>query len=214
MLKLVYNNRTILNSTRTGYVGFTPAEPPAPVPDYTLLQTDLRTLGLTNAYQTLGSSIDLSNMTHRFLCIKFGATNNQSGAGVYDVRLSPSNISSLRWHSYYSRIQRRAPLCYGRSTVTVNHNCYFTQSGSELYFATNTTAFRSGVWADYKVILNLDTGYIRVWVPSVDSYVEYSITAPTQFNCVSCNGDGGGYSSAIRNLYVYSAKTWDIALSL
>ena len=30
MLKLVYNNRTILNSARTGYVGFTPAEPPVP----------------------------------------------------------------------------------------------------------------------------------------------------------------------------------------
>lgn len=30
MLKLVYNNRTILNSARTGYVGFTSVEPPTP----------------------------------------------------------------------------------------------------------------------------------------------------------------------------------------
>lgn len=212
MLKLVYNNRTILNSARTGYVGFTPAEPPAP--DYTLLQTDLRTLGLNQAYQSLGSSINFANLQHRFICIKFDAVNNDTGAGRYYVDLSPQAVNELRWHSYASRIYYRAPLCYGRSTVTVNHNCYFKQQGSELYFATNSKAFTSGVWADYKVILNLDTGYIRVWVPSVDSYVEYSITAPTQFNNVSCQGDSGSMRSALRNLYVYSAKTWDIALSL
>lgn len=185
-----------------------------PIPDYTLLQTDLRTFGLTNAYQTLGSSIDLSNSKHRFLCIKFGATNNQSGAGVYDVRFSPSNISSLRWHSYSSRIQKRAPLSYGKSSVNVNHNCKYVAYGSELYFATNSTAFSSGVWAEYKVVINLDTGYIRVWVTNADSYIEYYMTVPTTFSCVSCNGDSGSHRSAIRNLYVYSAKTWDIALGL
>ena len=213
MLKLVYNNRTILNSARTGYVGFTPAEPP--VPDYTLLQTDLRTLSMTNAYQSLGSSIALSTLTHRFLCVKFGATNNLSGAGAYNVELSPANISSLRWHSYTDRIRRRAPLSYGLTSVSVNHNAYYLKySNSEIYFATNSTAFTSGVWAEYKVVINLDTGYSRVWVTNADSYIEYYITAPTQFNKVSCQGDSGSYRSALRNLYVYSAKTWDIALSL
>lgn len=186
-----------------------------PIPDYTLLQTDLRTLSLTNEYQTLGSSIDLSNSNHRFLCIKFGATNNQTGAGVYDVRLSPANISSLRWHSYSSRIYNRAPLSYGMSSVNVNHNCTYKEYGSERYFATNSTAFSSGVWAEYKVVINLDTGYIRVWVTNADSYIEYYISSPvTTFNCVSCNGDSRSHTSAIRNLYVYSAKTWDIATQL
>ena len=186
-----------------------------PIPDYTLLQSDLRTLSLTNAYQTLGSSIDLSNSKHRFLCIKFGATNNQSGAGIYDVRLSPDNISGLRWHSYSNRIGNRAPLSYGMSSVDVNHNCTYKVYGSERYFATNSTAFSSGVWAEYKVVINLDTGYIRTWVTNADSYIEYYISSPvTTFNCVSCNGDSGSYRSAIRDLYVYSAKTWDIALGL
>lgn len=214
MLKLVYNNRTILNSARTGYVGFTPAEPP--VPDYTLLQTDLRTLSMSNAYQSLGSSIDLSALTHRFICIKFGAANNDTRDGRYYVELSPQAVNELRYNSNASAIYYRAPLCYGRSSVTVNHNCYFKQTDSDLYFATNSKAFTAGVWADYKVILNLDTGYIRVCVPSVDSYVEYSISAPTQFNKVSCQGYNRAVRNtcAIRNLYVYSAKTWDIALSL
>lgn len=186
-----------------------------PIPDYTLLQSDLRTLSLTNAYQTLGSSIDLSNLKHRFLCIKFGATNNQTGAGRYDVGLSPANISSLRWHSYNNRIKNRAPLSYGMSSVNVNHNCTYKVYGSELYFATNSTAFSSGVWAEYKVVINLDTGYVRTWVTNADSYIEYYISSPvTTFNCVSCNGDSGSYRSAIRNLYVYSAKTWDIATQL
>lgn len=187
-----------------------------PIPDYTLLQSDLRTLSLTNAYQTLGSSIDLSNLTHRFLCIKFGATNNQSGAGVYDVRLSPANISSLRWHSYSSRIGKRAPLSYGLTSVSVNHNAYYKNYyNEEIYFATNSTAFTSGVWAEYKIIIDLDTGYVRTWVTNADSYIEYYISHPvTTFNCVSCNGDSGSYRSAIRNLYVYSAKTWDIATQL
>lgn len=186
-----------------------------PIPDYTLLQTDLRTLSLTNAYQTLGSQIDLRNLTHRFLCIKFSATNNQSGAGVYNVELSPANISSLRWHSYSNRIKSRAPLSYGLSSVSINHNAYYIAYSSEKYFATNSTAFTSNVWAEYKIIIDLDTGRVRTCVTNADSYIEYYISNPvTTFNCVSCNGDSSSYRSALRNLYVYSAKTWDIATQL
>lgn len=182
----------------------------------TLLQTDLRTLSLAVATQTLGSQIDLSNLTHRFLCIKFGATNNQSGAGAYDVQLSPANISRLRWHSFPEAIQNRAPLSYGLTSVSVNHNAiYKNYANAERYFATNSTAFTSGVWAEYKIIIDLDTGRVRSWVTNADSYVEYYISSPvTMFNQVSCKGDGSNYKSAIRNLYVYSAKTWDIATQL
>lgn len=185
------------------------------IPGYTLLQSDLRTLSLTGVHQTLGYQIDLSNLTHRFLCIKFGATNNQYGAGAYDVQLSPANISLLRWHSYSNRIQNRAPLSIGLTSVLVNHNAYYKRYSKDYYFATNSTAFSSGVWAEYKIIIDLDTGRVRTWVTNADSYIEYYISNPvTTFNCVSCAGDTVGFQSAIRDLYVYSSKTWDIATQL
>lgn len=186
-----------------------------PIPDYTLLQTDLRTLGLQQPRQTLGSQISLTNLEHSYICIKFGATNNQNGAGAYDVNMNGAQPNVLRWHSYSSRIYHRAPLCYGRSSVNAQYNAMYKNASGELYFATNSTAFSNGVWAQYKVVIDLQTKYCRVWETTSNSYVEYYLGAiPTTFNSVSCNGDGGFYRSAISNLYVYSAKTWDIALGL
>lgn len=89
MLKLVYNNRTILNSARTGYVGFTPA---APVPVIEWDTWDRSTYNDTSWQSTLTTSGSVGTVTISTASqfINFGSLANQFYA---DNSLSELNVN-------------------------------------------------------------------------------------------------------------------------
>lgn len=187
--------------------------------DPILIQEDMRTLSLSNNEQSLGSQIDLSYLDYRFLCIKFGATNNYIGAGDYLVNLVNSSNSRpsgyyLRWHK--GRAAGRAPLGMASDAqVLDSKNMYQRTFDGGVKRFTDATTFTNGVWAEYKVIVSLDENFGLVWETTSDSYVKFNYTQIiTKFNNITCHGDNSNYRSALRNLQVYKAPSWNKAIGV
>lgn len=99
MLKLVYNNRTILNSARTGYVGFTPAEPPAP--------SMIEYVNLGSTEYTNNTTVSLTGMPatsdYTYLAFKFAAYySNSSYYHASDINLRANTTDLWRSRQHYS----------------------------------------------------------------------------------------------------------------